>query len=206
MTLVLWRRRFRCLSCLSKGRRPRTFSEPDSACGLGPKGRGRRTTRRLREHIAPVCACLRATRRQVRRTGRPYRLRYALLRDPAGWTEKERQGLQALFTELPELRKAWEHKEAFRKWYEALDRVTAEARLTAWEQQVREDGATEYRPLFVPGSMLRSWREELLNYFDHRYTNGYTEGKNNRTKQLQRHAFGYSNRENLRLRILLPAA
>ena len=51
VTLVLWRRRFRCLWCLGRHRRPRTFSEPDPASGLGPGGRARRTTGRLREQI-----------------------------------------------------------------------------------------------------------------------------------------------------------
>lgn len=54
--------------------------------------------------------------------------------------------------------------------------------------------------------MLGGWRDELLNYFDHPYTNGFVEGKNTRTKQFIRQAYGYRNRDNLRLRILLPAA
>lgn len=28
--------------------------------------------------------------------------------------------------------------------------------------------------------MSRNWRGEILNYFDHRITNGFVEGKNNR--------------------------
>ena len=36
--------------------------------------------------------------------------------------------------------------------------------------------------------MLEAWREGVLNRFDRRYTNGYVEGKINRTKQLQRQA------------------
>ena len=38
------------------------------------------------------------------------------------------------------------------------------------------------------------------------YTNGYVEGSNNRTKAIQRQAYGYRNNENLRLRVLLPKA
>lgn len=342
VNLVLWRRRFRCLWCLGRLRRPRTFSEPDPVCGLGPKGRGRRTTERLRQKIAEElphqtvkrvaevydvgqrfvreCFAARAGReiaqalpkgctprvlgldefsmkrgvryetvfcdlegrrvlevvegrdgesvrpyleslrepeavavavmdmsegyRQVvwlclpeaaivvdrfhavrrvgkaldrvrlrlqrgqgeERRGKLYRLRYGLLRDPKDWTERERQGLEELFVQLPQLKRAWELREAFRAWYEAVDRAAAEAELAKWEQEVKDSGMAEYQALFEEGSMLGSWREELLNYFEQRYTNGYTEGKNNRTKQLQRQAYGYRNRENLRLRILLPAA
>lgn len=53
VTLVLWRRRFRCRWChVGTRRRPRTFSAPNPACGVGPGGRARRTTMRLREQIA----------------------------------------------------------------------------------------------------------------------------------------------------------
>ena len=51
--------------------------------------------------------------------------------------------------------------------------------------------------------MLTSWRDEILNYFDHRLTNGFVEGKNNRIKVIMRTAYGYRNMENLRLRILM---
>ncbi len=51
--------------------------------------------------------------------------------------------------------------------------------------------------------MLRDWREEILNYFDHRYTNGFVEGKNNRIKVIKRIAYGYRNTENFRQRIML---
>lgn len=148
---------------------------------------------------------LQRARGQERR-GRVYRLRSALLRDPGAWTDQERTALTALFADLPALRQAWVLKELFRLWYEATDRTAAATHLAAWEQTIREEGPAEFRALFAPGSMLASWRDELLNYFDEPYTNGYVAGKNTRSKQLQRQASGYRNRGNLRLRILLPAA
>jgi transposase len=342
VTLVMWRRRFRCLWCLGRRRRPRTFSEPDPVCGLGPGGRARRTTQRLREQIGrepphqtvkrvaevygvgqrfvrecfagraeaaiaaavptgytprvlgmdefsmkrgrryetvfcdleaprvlevvegrdrqavqPYLESLREPRRVavvvidmsetyrqvallrlpgvvivadrfhvVRRVGealdrvrrrlqgqerkgrrdRLYRLRYALLAQPADWSEKERLDIEGLFVAYPEFKTAWERKEEFRLWYESADRATAEVGLRQWEAALRSDGMPEYLALFAQGSLLSSWRQEALNYFDYRYTNAYVAGKNNRTKQLQRQAYGYRNRANLRLRILLPVA
>ena len=47
-----------------------------------------------------------------------------------------------------------------------------------------------------------NWREEILNYFDYRITNGFVEGKNNRIKTIKRTAYGYRNLDNFRLRIL----
>jgi len=51
--------------------------------------------------------------------------------------------------------------------------------------------------------MLRIWHNEILNCFDHRYTNGFLEGKNNRIKVIKRVAYGYRNVANFRQRILL---
>lgn len=42
----------------------------------------------------------------------------------------------------------------------------------------------------------------ILNYFDHRVTNGFVEGKNDRIKVIKRIAYGYRNVNNLRRRIL----
>ena len=39
-----------------------------------------------------------------------------------------------------------------------------------------------------------------------RLSNGFVEGKNNRTKALIRQGYGYRNRDHLRLRILLEVA
>ena len=50
--------------------------------------------------------------------------------------------------------------------------------------------------------MLTNWREEILNYFEYRITNGFVEGKNNRIKTIKRMGYGYRNTNNFRLRIL----
>ena len=56
-------------------------------------------------------------------------------------------------------------------------------------------------------SAFREWRDEILAFFrflPDRISNGFVEGKNNRTKALMRQAYGYRNRRHVRLRILLP--
>ncbi len=58
-------------------------------------------------------------------------------------------------------------------------------------------------------SAFRHWRQEILAFFDFlptRLSHGFVEGKNNRTKALMRQGYGYRNRRNLRLRILLGGA
>ncbi len=50
--------------------------------------------------------------------------------------------------------------------------------------------------------MLINWREEILNYFDYRITNGFVEGKKNRIKIIKRMAYGYRNIHTFRMKIL----
>jgi transposase len=52
----------------------------------------------------------------------------------------------------------------------------------------------------------KNWRQEILAFFPFlpiRISNGFVEGKNNRTKAMMRQAYGYRNRLHLRLHILL---
>ena len=141
------------------------------------------------------------------RRGELYRARYILLGNPDRWTGTEQRSLRGLFKKWPDLERAWSLKETLRKWYGTEGRRGAEKALVVWEQDVRESGIGEFLAL-VQGedSMLARWREEILAYFDLPLTNGFVEGKNNRTKAIQRQAYGYANPANLRLRILLPNA
>jgi transposase len=50
------------------------------------------------------------------------------------------------------------------------------------------------------------WQESILNSFKVPYTNGYTEGVNNKIKVLKRNAFGVRNFERFRTRILYMMA
>ena len=52
-------------------------------------------------------------------------------------------------------------------------------------------------------TMLANWSTYILNAFDCPYTNGYTEGTNNKIKVIKRNAFGYRNFSNFRNRIFL---
>ena len=53
--------------------------------------------------------------------------------------------------------------------------------------------------------MLANWRPYILNAFDIRLSNGFTEGCNNAIKTLKRLAFGYRNFDAFRARILLAS-
>ena len=125
--------------------------------------------------------------------------RYTLLKSSENLTDRERLNLAELFSMYPELREAWHLKENFRHWYRTATRTEAEVRLSILEQTITVGPLPEFKHLLPT---LRKWRQEILNYFDYRITNGFVEGKNNRIKTIKRMAYGYRNLDNFRLRIL----
>jgi len=65
--------------------------------------------------------------------------------------------------------------------------------LDGWVAAVKRDGPAELRKAL---SAFRDWRHEILAFFDFlptRLSNGFVEGKNNRTKAIMRQAYGYRN-------------
>ncbi len=142
---------------------------------------------------------LQASSNQERKSSQLYRRRYSLLKGAEKLANWERPRLAQLFDTYPALKQAWELKEQFREWYRLSNRSQAESRLKSMEELAARDGLPEFEALHY---MLSEWREEILNYFDHRITNGFVEGKNNRIKTLKRMAYGYRNMANFRLRIL----
>lgn len=118
--------------------------------------------------------------------------------------EEEREKLAEIF---PDIAQAWSLKEDLRSWYSTSNASNAASGLDRWIAWVEKDGPPEMCEAL---SAFRNWREEILTFFsflpDYRISNGFVEGKNNRTKALMRQAYGYRNRLNLRLRILFTEA
>jgi len=137
------------------------------------------------------------------RRGELFRARYLMLKAMERLTPEQHSRLMGILLRYPLLQRAWTLKEAFRNWYRSTNRAEAERRLTLWEESIRELGPEPFRHLLP---MLRTWRNEILNYFDYPYTNGFLEGKNNRIKVIKRVAYGYRNPTNFRQRILLTNA
>lgn len=86
---------------------------------------------------------------------------------------------------------------------ESVSRDDARKRLGKWLMQVESYSLPEFKACVTA---IRNWSEEILNSFDLPFTNGYTEGMNNKIKVLKRCAFGVRNFERFRNRILMVAA
>lgn len=125
--------------------------------------------------------------------------RYTLLKGAERLADWEKERLSQLFCRYPELKRAWMVKESFRVWYKGADRGGAEENLGMLEEMIANDSLPEFKELL---HTLANWREEILNYFDYRITNGFVEGRNNRIKTIKRTAYGYRNMDNFQLRIL----
>ena len=63
----------------------------------------------------------------------------------------------------------------------------------------KESKLKEFKPAITA---FTNWKEEICNSKLVKYTNGYTEGCNNKIKVLKRNAYGYKNFERFRNRIL----
>ena len=132
--------------------------------------------------------------------------RHLFLRNQEDLSPEDEQSRASLARAFPEIGRAWLLKEALRTWYATASTQTAAAGLDRWIAAVKRCGPKELRSAL---SAFRNWRQEILAFFDFlpiRLSNGFVEGKNNRTKALMRQGYGYRNRRHLRLRILLEVA
>jgi len=103
----------------------------------------------------------------------------------------------------PLLETAWQLKAELRTWYATVSAATAAQQLDTGFSRVRQFGPD---PLRKTLSAFTNWPDEIVAFFRFlsiRISNGFVEGKNNRTKALMRQTYGYCNRQHLLLRILL---
>lgn len=139
---------------------------------------------------------------QDKAVGRDWMRRKALLRMRyKNLDEQGRFNLQMWLDNEPHVATAYQLKEAFYGIYDAPNRSDAADRLDAWRKSIPADmkkGKKSFQPLLTS---TRNWREEMLAYFDHPISNGYTEALNGVAKVINRAGRGYSF-EVLRARLL----
>ena len=104
---------------------------------------------------------------------------------------------------FPELRDVIDWVQDLRHWFERkYEKPAREALLKLIERA--SESALE--PLQSVAGTLSRWFEPIVRYIRHRYTNGMTEGFNNKMKLIQRRAFGLRNEHNRKKRILADCA
>jgi transposase len=100
---------------------------------------------------------------------------------------------------FPQLREVIDWVQDVRMWFERkYEKPAREALLKLIE---RASQSTQ-EPLQRMAGTLRRWFEPIVHYIRNRYSNGMTEGFNNKIKLIQRMAYGLRNEHNRRKRIM----
>ena len=99
-----------------------------------------------------------------------------------------------------DLHDAYILKEMFLDLVNYSDYDHAEEEIKSWIEMVYDYNIPE---MVEAANTIKNWLPYIVNSFiDERFSNGFTEGLNNKIKVIKRVAFGYKNFEFLRLRIL----
>lgn len=98
-----------------------------------------------------------------------------------------------------DLREAYLLKEKFYDFMDSSNSTQAKERLRTFRTHAFVADLHEFSACMT---MLKNWEPYILNAFDCPYSNGFTEGINNKIKVLKRIAFGYRSFRNFRTRIL----
>ena len=128
------------------------------------------------------------------------------------WVEQERyrngqiirilpgEIIQDLLSISEELRRGYQLKELFLDIVHHTTYTDAERQLRDFIELSRESKIEEF---IEASNTIENWLEYIVNSFiDKRYTNGFTEGTNNKIKVIKRIAFGYKSFDFLRRRVI----
>src|SRR3989441_9279607 len=100
---------------------------------------------------------------------------------------------------FPQLREMIDWVQALRMWFER--KYEKSAREALWKL-IERAGQRAQEALKRMAGTLNRWFEPIAHYIRHRYSNGMTEGFNNKIKLIQRMAYGLRNEHNRRKRIM----
>ena len=117
--------------------------------------------------------------------------------------EESLNALELMLLQSSDLAVAYHLKELFYAFMESKTKDEAAKKLKFFILAAQTSNLKEFHACLT---MLGNWSKYILNAFDCKYTNGYTEGTNNAIKVIKRNAFGYRNFDNFRNRIFLSLA
>jgi transposase len=118
--------------------------------------------------------------------------RWPLIKNKENLSAKERELVKTIFEKYPDLKFYWFVKEELRQIYSLKAKTEAKQKLSTLIRLMyheRDSGLTHW------ADTLSNWKEEILNFFDTKITNAYTEGVNTKLKLIKRVGFGFRNKE-----------
>lgn len=127
-------------------------------------------------------------------TSRQFPLPKKLLeRNKEDLDKKEKESLRLIFRRYPSIQELWRLKEFVRSMYRIKSPDKAEERYQTLLDGLEGDPRPRWQSMH--GTFTR-WQPYILNYFESRVTNAYTEGVHTRLKLLKRISYGFKNRFN----------
>lgn len=114
-------------------------------------------------------------------------------------SEHDKQALDVMLSYSDDLRQAYILKE---KFYEVCHEINHSKQRLMFGNWILRAENTHIKEFNSCLTAFRNWTVEILNAFKYKYSNGPTEGKNNRIKVLKRVCFGVRKFERFRNRIL----
>lgn len=117
-------------------------------------------------------------------------------------SEASRKTLAEMLSHSQELARAWYMKEVYYEIMDLRDEKRIRECLGKWIEIV-EDFEIECYYSFV--QTLRNWADPIVKSIMMDYSNGFTEGMNNKVKVIKRNGYCYTNFESLRTRIMMAA-
>ena len=133
-----------------------------------------------------------------------YRSRKLMLMGVENHTDRSWSRLQAALAAgdpYEEVGVVWVGKELLRDVYGARDRRDANRRLVRFYSWCADHDDID--ELLSLARVIDAWQDQILNFFDDRYTNARTEALNLAVKNVKRCGRGFANFQHYRLRVLL---
>ena len=131
------------------------------------------------------------------------RSRYLLLKNPEKLSPEEKEKLLIILGLSSRIQHAWELKNELIRIMRSESSEDCKKKLADWIYFAENSHLPEFNACT---RALHNWSESILHALDSKYSNGYTEGCNNKTKVLKRVCFGLRNFSRFRNRILHCAA
>lgn len=105
---------------------------------------------------------------------------YALFKAMSTWTDRQKQRMDILFKEFPEIQHAYNLSMMFRGWYETkMTKEEARKKLQRWYEKVEQENIESF---LVVAESIKLHEDTILNYFNHRSTNASAESFNAKLK------------------------
>ena len=127
------------------------------------------------------------------------RSRWLLNKSPEKLTDEDRDRLALMFEIAPRLADAYRVKNEFLEVMHSGSSQIGKQKLIQWLFEVETMELPEFADC---ARACHNWFQEILNAMDVPWSNGFTEGCNNKIKVLKRVCFGVRNFKNFRRRIL----